>query len=197
MKKHRQPKLINLLLLALLLGLVAAMAVRCSQSAPPWQGHGQAVPSQNGDRPSPTTPTGATPAEQVGAQEDGPQPLLPIITIRVGDAPVRVEVADEPEQRRLGYMNRPRPPETGMLFIWPRPERQGFWMKNCDWDIDLAYIADDGLIFQVERMVAHDQQPVRSRRPAQYVLEMPAGRFAELGIAVGQKMTFPDDTAED
>lgn len=177
----------NLVLLAVLLGLLAALAVRCGQS--------ESRPERRSREPGPASGPGDGSAE--AWREGGPQPSLPMATIRVGGTAVRVEVADEPEERRLGYMRRERPAETGMLFVWPRAEMQGFWMRNCDWDIDLAYVSDDGRVFQVERMRAHDERSVRSVGPARYVLEMPAGRFAELGIGVGQSVEFTGGTSEE
>ncbi len=117
----------------------------------------------------------------------------PTVTIHVGPVPVVVEVADDFEERRLGYMFRDPPATTGMLFVWPGEQLHAFWMKNVHWDIDLAYIAGDGTIFQVELMRAFDERRVPSKRPARYVLEMPAGRFAALGIKVGDVVTFPPE----
>ncbi|NIA21406.1 MAG: DUF192 domain-containing protein [Anaerolineaceae bacterium] len=121
------------------------------------------------------------------------QPPLRTITIRVGLVPVVVEVADDPREQARGYMFRDPPEKTGMLFVWPDEEPQAFWMKNVDWDLDLAYIAGDGTIRQIELMKAFDERGVPSRRPARYVLEMPAGRFAALGIKVGEVVTFPPE----
>ncbi|MBN2584837.1 MAG: DUF192 domain-containing protein [Planctomycetes bacterium] len=177
---HRSRIVQNLVLLGILIGLTALAVTRCGRETPLWQGDPIVrQPDANNGSQSP--------------EDSGPQPPLPMTTIHIGGKPVRVEVADESEERRLGYMNRKRPAEAGMLFVWPRAEYHGFWMKNCDWDIDLAYITDDGTIFQIERMIAHNEQSVPSRQPARYVLEMPAGRFAELGIDVGQVVTFPDE----
>ncbi len=121
------------------------------------------------------------------------QPPLPMVTIQVGLAPVVVEVADDPRERRRGYMFRDPPEEMGMLFVWPDEQPHAFWMKNVHWDLDLAYIAGDGTIFQVELMKAFDERGVPTKRPARYVLEMPAGRFAVLGIKVGDVVTFPPE----
>jgi uncharacterized membrane protein (UPF0127 family) len=179
-------RFVNRVLLAVLLVLLAAWAVRCVQSG-----------TDRGREAAPVVEAGPGDGSSEGWREWGPQPTLPMTTIRVGGKAIRVEVADEPQERRLGYMGRERPAETGMLFVWPRAEMQGFWMKNCDWDIDLAYVSQEGRIFQVERMRAHDERSVRSVGPARYVLEMPAGRFAELGIGVGQQVEFSGAASEE
>ena len=121
------------------------------------------------------------------------QPPLPRVTIQVGSAAVVVEVADDFEERRMGYMHRDPPATSGMLFVWPDEQPQAFWMKNVHWDLDLAYIAGDGTVLQIERMKAFNERSVPSHRPARYVLEMPAGRFAELNIEVGDVVTFPPE----
>lgn len=123
------------------------------------------------------------------------QPPLAMATIRIDGTAVRVEVAGEPEQRRMGYMYRDPPPEVGMLFVWPEADFRSFWMKNTYFPIDLAYIDPDGAVVQIERMLPHRVTSVPSRTPVQYVLEMPAGRFAELGIDLGDTVEIPADLA--
>jgi len=131
-------------------------------------------------------------ARQCNDQQRG-QPQLRMVTIHVGDTSVVVEVADDPQERRLGYMFRDPPATTGMLFVWPDEQQHAFWMKNVHWDLDLAYIAGDGTVLQIELMKAFNERRVPSNRPARYVLEMPAGRFAALGIKVGDVVTFPPE----
>ncbi len=117
---------------------------------------------------------------------------LPTATIRVGRSPLVVEIADDDAERRKGMMFRERlADDEAMLFVFDREANLRFWMKNTPVDLDLAYIAADGTITQVERMKAHVLDPVYSREPVRFALEVPAGWFERHGIGVGTNVAIP------
>jgi uncharacterized protein len=121
------------------------------------------------------------------------QATLPMVTIRVGGVGLRVEVADEPREQRMGYMYRDSPDGTGMLFVFPDERMHSFWMRNTPFDIDLAYIRSDGTISETVLMKAWDERSRESREPAQYVLEVPAPWFADNGVVAGTRVTIPPE----
>ena len=124
---------------------------------------------------------------------DQPQ-HLPTATIRVGSAPLVVEVARTREEQGKGMMFRKRlGPDEAMLFIADRDTNLAFWMKNTYVDLDLAYIRSDGVIVQVERMKALSTDPVYSLEPARFTLEVPAGWLAAHGIGAGTKVELPPE----
>ncbi|HUU11141.1 MAG TPA: DUF192 domain-containing protein, partial [Phycisphaerae bacterium] len=129
------------------------------------------------------------------APDEGQRPQrLATATIRVGEVPLVVEVADERAEHAKGMMFREHlGPDEAMLFIFERDENRQFWMKNTPMDLDLAYVAADGTITQIERMKAYDAEGVFSREPVRFVLEVPAGWFARHGIGVGTKLAIPPD----
>ena len=138
-----------------------------------------------GDPSSPPPPAGEQPQR------------LPTATIRVGDVPLEVEVADTEAERQKGMMFRRRlGPDEAMLFIFPSEANLRFWMKNTPVDLDLAYVAADGRILAIARLHAHSTDPVYSREPARFALETPAGWFAAHGIAEGDRLTLPPEVAE-
>jgi uncharacterized membrane protein (UPF0127 family) len=101
-----------------------------------------------------------------------------------------VEVADTREKQSLGLMFRDQLPEShGMLFIFPGEAMRSFWMKNTRIPLDIFYF--DGELRLVN--VAENASPCRTRRcpgylstgPARYVLELNAGKAAELGVQPG------------
>jgi len=148
---------------------------------------------------------GVTLALLVGCDKGGPPPppgtdaraqKLETATIRVGDLPLRVEVADSEAERRKGMMFRPRPgPDEAMLFVFVSDSNVAFWMKNSYADLDLAFIRSDGSIVQTERMRAYNEEPVFSREPVRFTLEVPAGWLEAHGIAIGTKVAIPEDVA--
>jgi hypothetical protein len=123
----------------------------------------------------------------------GPQPQrLPKAMIRVGDVPLEVEVADDPEEHRVGMMYREHlGPDEAMLFVFPHEATMSYWMKNTPSDLDLAYADGGGRIFQIVRMTAYSTASVYSREPARFVLEVPPGWFARHGVAEGTVLAIP------
>ncbi len=122
---------------------------------------------------------------------------LPTATIRVGDVPLEVEVADAEAERQKGMMfRRHLGPDEAMLFVFPREAGLAFHMRNTYVDLDLAYIAADGRIIEIARLHAHRRRPVYSREPARFALEVPAGWLAAHGITEGDRVTIPPEAAE-
>ncbi|MFO8012215.1 MAG: DUF192 domain-containing protein [Phycisphaerae bacterium] len=122
---------------------------------------------------------------------------LPTATIRVGEVPLAVEVADTEAERQKGMMFRRRlGPDEAMLFVFERERDLAFHMRNTYVDLDLAYIAADGRILEIARLHAHRRERVYSREPARFALEVPAGWMAAHGIREGDRVTIPPEVAE-
>ena len=107
----------------------------------------------------------------------------------------RVELAASDEAQARGLMFRNELGDfEGMLFPSDGPEPRSFWMKNCKFPIDIFYF--DANLQLVS--VAENAQPCRTQRcpgypsegPAQYVLELNAGKAAELGVKPGDVLTL-------
>jgi uncharacterized membrane protein (UPF0127 family) len=127
---------------------------------------------------------------------DQPQRLA-TATIRVGQAPLVVEVARTRDEQGKGMMFRKSlGPDEAMLFIADRDTNLAFWMKNTYVDLDLAYIRSDGAIVQTERMKALNTEAVYSREPARFTLETPAGWLAAHNVGVGTKVEIPPEVAK-
>lgn len=104
-----------------------------------------------------------------------------------------VEIADTPELRQQGLMFRDElAPDAGMLFVFPDARTRSFWMKDTSIPLSIAYIAADGRILEMYDMEPFSLQPVRSRFPARFALEVNQGRFKELGIEPGDRVQLPE-----
>lgn len=109
-----------------------------------------------------------------------------IVELPVGEAVFLVEVADEPEERQRGLMYRDDLAEDhGMLFVFPGAETRSFWMKDTRVPLSIAYISSRGEILEIYDMEPLSLDPVRSRYPAQYALEVNQGAFERNGIVPG------------
>ncbi|TCP62025.1 hypothetical protein EV663_103213 [Rhodovulum bhavnagarense] len=110
-----------------------------------------------------------------------------------GQARFEVEVADTAEQRARGLMYR----ETlatgaGMLFIYPRPHRAMFWMKNTLIPLDMIFLDPVGRVLRVHTDARPmDETPIDGGPGVKAVLEINAGMAARLGITPGTELRHP------
>ncbi len=81
----------------------------------------------------------------------------PPVKVKVGGVPIKVEVACRTATRNRGLMYRNYIPDnTGMLFLFPQPREQKFWMRNTRASLDIAYIDADYRIANILTMQSHD-----------------------------------------
>jgi uncharacterized membrane protein (UPF0127 family) len=124
----------------------------------------------------------------------GPQPILPqaplIIETAKGPQTFNVEMATTNEQQERGLMFRKNvPPNEGMLFDFRREGEHAFWMKNTIISLDMLFIKADGTIARIAanaKPLSEDSIP--SYQPVRAVLEIAAGRAAQLGLKPGDKV---------
>ncbi|MBT8603449.1 DUF192 domain-containing protein [Polynucleobacter paneuropaeus] len=111
---------------------------------------------------------------------------LPTIQMKVGIYSIQAEVADSPDLREVGLMNRTSlPTNSGMLFIFEQKAGNCFWMKNTKLPLSIAFIADDGKIVNIEEMQADTTNNHCPKAPIRYALEMNKGWFSERVIVPG------------
>jgi len=82
-----------------------------------------------------------------------------------GEARFRVAVADDPVERAQGLMGVPEMPTgSGMLFLYDRPQRATFWMRNTLIPLDMIFAGSDGVVTRVhENAVPLDESLSRER----------------------------------
>jgi len=102
----------------------------------------------------------------------------------------KVELAASGEAQMKGLMFRTQLGDNeGMLFPTKVPEQRSFWMKNTPLSLDIIFIGPDGRISNTAaKTVPYSLDSVRSVGSASAVLELRAGRAAELGIAAGDRV---------
>ncbi|QJR20604.1 DUF192 domain-containing protein [Pelagibacterium halotolerans] len=109
-----------------------------------------------------------------------------------------VEIADTPEETARGLMFREElAPDAGMLFDFVEERPASFWMQNTLISLDMLFIKADGEIVRIhENAVPMDTTPIPSGEPIRFVLEIPGGRSAELGLEAGARLEHPRVQAE-
>ncbi len=105
-----------------------------------------------------------------------------------GGVKLALEYADTPAKRERGLSDRESVLEGyGMLFIFPRDDRYGFWMKDTLVPLDIYWFDNKGQVVSMAREVATSTYPnvFYPTVPARYVLETLAGFGARHSIATG------------
>jgi len=120
------------------------------------------------------------------------QPLQPLaIESGARMAKFRVEIADTPDKREFGLMCRTSlAPDRGMLFDFGgAADDVSFWMRNTLIGLDIVYIRPDGTILSIARDARPlDETPIPAGGVIRAVLEIPAGRAAQLGLKPGDRV---------
>jgi uncharacterized membrane protein (UPF0127 family) len=149
--------------------------------------------------PTPANPPSATPATQAPAAV-APNPnkgqQLPISAVAVvpNGTSIDLEVAKTTQQQQIGLMYRPALPDNrGMLFEFPSPQPVAFWMKNVPVALDMVFI-HQGVVQYIEDIAPPCvQEPCPTYGPNKLVdrvIELRAGRAAELKLKVGDRITI-------
>ncbi|WP_294642664.1 DUF192 domain-containing protein [uncultured Aureimonas sp.] len=106
---------------------------------------------------------------------------------------IAVEVADTPQKREIGLMNRDSLAEdTGMLFDFHEDREVSMWMKNTLIPLDMLFVDKTGTIVRIARNAKpHSLETIPSGKPVRYVLEINGGAAAGYGAKTGDKLEHP------
>jgi len=115
-----------------------------------------------------------------------------VLSSRAGELHVRVELArSEPERTRGLMFRQSLDGGRGMLFLFERPERLKFWMKNTYIPLDMIFIGADlhivGIEENAEPLTLNPRGP---EQESQFVLEVPGGWTRAHGVEPGQNVRF-------
>lgn len=118
---------------------------------------------------------------------DHAQPKLPTIKLWLGAQEMVAEMALTQTQVATGMMYRKEMGENdGMLFVFPRPHRTAFYMRNTVVPLSAAYIDPEGTILEIHDLKPLEETPVEAGYDnIQFVLETPQGWFKKNNIGVG------------
>lgn len=97
---------------------------------------------------------------------------------------IDVEIADTPAERRQGLMyRRELASDHGMLFIFPRTDQSGFWMKNTYVPLDIIFVGPDSQVVSVaQRTRIMSEETIRPEGPKKFVVEVNSGYSRRHGI---------------
>jgi uncharacterized membrane protein (UPF0127 family) len=105
-------------------------------------------------------------------------------------ASFQVEVAESAAAARQGLGGRPTMPDGyGMLF----KQAVAFWMRGCNFDLDIAFLRKDGTVLEVQQMkklATPDEDPeiYQPAQPADLAVELPFGWCQKNNVKPGDRL---------
>lgn len=117
-----------------------------------------------------------------------------LIPIKIGEHTLTVEAVTEPESLTKGLGERDEIGSDGMLFFMPERRVANFWMYGMRFPLDFIWIDGATIVGLEENVLAPENSnstelpSYSSEVPVTHVLELPAGKIAELSLSVGMKI---------
>lgn len=116
--------------------------------------------------------------------------------LAIGKATLSVEIVDNDSLRTLGLSDRKSMDwNSGMLFVFPDAQRRNFWMIDCWFDLDIAYLDARGTIRDIQAMrIEPGVAPERlARYPSAtddivYALEVNRGWMTANNVRIGDRI---------
>lgn len=90
------------------------------------------------------------------------------------------------DEQAMGLMYRD-PPLPAMVFPYPTPRVNKFWMQNTKQALDIIFCLDNKII-SICRGVPYSTALIGEDRPSDLVIELPAGTCEAQGIKVGDSV---------
>jgi uncharacterized membrane protein (UPF0127 family) len=104
-------------------------------------------------------------------------------------------VADNDEKRTKGLMHaEPLEDDEVVLFIFPHPDRYGFWNKNVSFGLSLAFCDANGKIVHFSDMKPNDPTKVGPENDnVMFVVEAKEGAFSKIGAKKGDLINYSNN----
>lgn len=125
---------------------------------------------------------------------DHAQPKLRTMTLWLGAEELSTEIALTTTEIATGMMFRESMAENeGMLFVFARPHRTAFYMRNTKVPLSAAYIDTEGVILEIHDLQPLEETPVPAQSDQiQFVLEVKQGWFERHNIKIGTMVRTAD-----
>lgn len=118
-----------------------------------------------------------------------PTTSLTVVT-ETGTHSFTVEVADDPQERSIGLMQRAEMADDhGMLFDFFVEGPRSFWMKDTILSLDIIFARSDGTVVSIAKNTTpFSLEGIPSDGDARFVLEVKAGVADAIGLQPGDRI---------
>ena len=102
----------------------------------------------------------------------------PRALLQIGEVEILADIAETPAARAQGLSGKEKIGEDeGMLFVFPKAGRYGFWMKDMRFPIDIVWIGEDMRVLSIVENVSLETFPhvFYPPAPVRFVLETAPG----------------------
>ncbi len=125
----------------------------------------------------------------------------PRVTVTVQGDTYKVGVVVSEADREKGLSGtKSLAKDEGLLFVFPRNDTWGIWMKDMEIPIDIMWLNEEKKVIYIVKHAEPSSYPYTTFKPtspAKYVLELPADTIEARGYKIGTKAEFDlPDTEE-
>lgn len=116
-----------------------------------------------------------------------------IVPVTIASKQFLLEIADTPEARQSGLSGRTSLCHNcGMLFVFENPGKYSIWMKDMDFPIDVFWIDEDKKVVHIVKDMSPASYPqtFEPGSATKYIIEVPSGSDATLGVEKGSSVEF-------
>lgn len=78
--------------------------------------------------------------------------------------------------------------DCGMLFLFDKPGKYAFWMKDMQFALDILWLRDEKVVFMEKNISPSFSGTIKPASEANQVLELNAGNVDKFGIVVGDSV---------
>jgi uncharacterized membrane protein (UPF0127 family) len=116
--------------------------------------------------------------------------------VEIAGQSVKVDLALTSTEQTQGLSGRENlPPNTGMLFVFAKPDKYLFWMKDMNFPIDMIWFNADLKVIFLKKDATPGSYPETygpgvNDGQAKYVLEVPAGFSEQNHLQIGDEVKF-------
>jgi uncharacterized membrane protein (UPF0127 family) len=113
--------------------------------------------------------------------------------IKIAGQEIKIDLAITKAEQNQGLSGRtPLKENEGMLFVFEKPGKYAFWMKDMNFPIDIVWLDSDLRVVYIKKDARPESYPEAfgSTEDASYVLEVVSGFSEKNNLTVGDTVEF-------
>lgn len=122
----------------------------------------------------------------------------PTVPVELGNGVYHLWVANTEADREKGLSGVDSlRPNGGLLMNFGSDDLWGIWMKDMKVPIDIIWLDKDKVVIRIVKDATPElgtTEIFTPKKPARYVIELPAGAVDKAGIKVGKSATFDENS---